>query len=219
MLSRNIVLQQRLFSTARPVLSHIGSAPIRVPEDFKIEMNDLLHPKVIRKGRNQIVLSQLLTFNGPKGSMDLVAPNFIQVEQQDGKMNISIPNAKDKIQRSLWGTFRTLIDNNIKGVTEGHVSMLKLRGTGYRAMLETKPDGKKWVMLKIGKADLQGLPIPEGIEVSIPTQTSVILEGTNLQQVNLYAARLRKFHPPEPYKGKGIYMNDETIKLKDRKVK
>lgn len=101
-------------------------------------------------------------------------------------------------------------------MSEGHLATLKFVGTGYRAQLEQ--DGK-FVSIKVGASEMQGLPVPEGIKVSSPVPTSLIIEGCNKQQVLLYAANLRNFHPPEPYKGKGIYVNNETIKLKDKKIK
>lgn len=113
---------------------------------------------------------------------------------------------------------RSLINNAVVGVSEGHSSTLRFQGTGYRCMLEDI-DGVKWVKMKVGKCNLQGLPIPEGITCSTPTPTLLVLEGCDKQKLNLFAARLRNMRPPEPYKGKGIYFNGETIKLKAKKVK
>lgn len=80
-------------------------------------------------------------------------------------------------------------------------------------------DGVKWVKMKVGRCNLEGLPIPEGITCSTPSQTLLVLEGADKQKLNLFAATLRNMRPPEPYKGKGIYFNGETIKLKAKKVK
>ncbi|ODV83761.1 hypothetical protein CANARDRAFT_214208 [[Candida] arabinofermentans NRRL YB-2248] len=208
----------RLFSTSQAVQSHIGSAPVFLSPEVQIEINDLLIPKIIPKGSQSIKLNKLVTIKGPKGIMDLPIADFIGLEKDESKINVSIKNDKNRIQKQLWGTTRSLINNSVVGVTDGHSSTLRFQGTGYRAMLD-EVDGVKWVRMKIGKCNLQCLPIPEGITVSAPTPTLLIFEGCNKQQINLFAARLRNMHPPEPYKGKGIYFNGETIKLKSKKVK
>lgn len=208
---------KRPFHTARPLFSHIGSAPIYLSPEVSCTSNNIRIPREIKKGRSKLRLSQLITVAGPKGTLDIVAPDFIQIEQSEGKLKVSIPNENDKIQKSLWGTMRSIINNHVTGVTEGHLVMLRLQGTGYRAMVEDK-DGAKWVQMKVGKCVMQGLPIPKGLSVNCPAPTRIIIEGSDKQQVKLFAGNLRKFHPPEPYKGKGIYIDDETIKLKDKKI-
>ncbi|OUM54030.1 hypothetical protein BVG19_g3369 [[Candida] boidinii] len=208
----------RKFSASSVVKSHVGSSPIFISPEVQVEINNVLIPKVIPKGKQSIQLTQLVTVSGPKGVLDLEVADFIKLNKHDDKISVEILNSSNKIQKQLWGTYRSLINNNIVGVTEGHSSTLRLQGTGYRAMLETVDD-VKWVKMKVGKCVLQGLPIPEGVEVSVPTPTLLVLEGADKQQLNLFAGRLRNFHPPEPYKGKGVYMNGETIKLKAKKVK
>lgn len=190
-----------------------------VPEDVKIELNKFLIPRVIPKGRNSINLSKLLTITGPKGTVDIELPEFVSLQRSNGRINVTVTKPANRIQHSLWGTSRSLVNNGVIGVTEGHLSVLRFKGTGYRVMLKKDDSGAMWVKMKIGKCDLQGLPIPNGIKCSTPTTTLLILEGCDKQQLNEFAARLRNMHPPEPYKGKGIYMNGETIKLKARKVK
>ncbi|GMF05818.1 unnamed protein product [Ambrosiozyma monospora] len=208
----------RLFSTTNALRSHIGSSPVFVSPDVKISIENLLKPKVIPKGARSIKFNKLLTIKGPKGILDLELPDFLKLHAEEGKIAVNITNTTDKIQKALWGTMRALINNNVIGVTEGHSSTLRFQGTGYRVSIQ-EIEGVKWVQMKIGKCNLQGLPIPEGITCSAPTQTLLILEGCDKQQLNLFAGRLRNFHPPEPYKGKGIYFNGETVKLKSKKVK
>ncbi|ODV94315.1 hypothetical protein PACTADRAFT_76929 [Pachysolen tannophilus NRRL Y-2460] len=187
--------------------------------ETSFELNKILIPKIIKKGRSTIKLSQVATIKGPKGALDLIIPDFVKIENLEGKLNVSVPDLDDKIQKSMWGTVRSILQNNIVGVSEGHLTMLRFVGTGYRAQIEKKDDGKNYVMMKVGKCVLQGLPVPEKLIVSAPSTTRIIIEGIDKQQVKLYAANLRKFHPPEPYKGKGIYIDDETITLKDKKIK
>ncbi|KAH3665854.1 hypothetical protein OGAPHI_004042 [Ogataea philodendri] len=208
----------RRFSTFRPVLSHVGSSPVSLAPQVEFEFMDLLVPKYVPKGAKSMKLNKLVTVKGPKGAVDIVLPSFVKLNKEGDKVDVRVEQPQDKLQKQLWGTMRALLNNGVVGVTEGHTSTLKFQGTGYRAMLE-EVDGVKWVKMKIGKCDLQGLPVPEGITVTAPTQTLLILEGCDKQKLNLFAAKLRNMHPPERYKGKGIYLNGETIKLKDKKVK
>lgn len=209
----------RSFSTTAIVKSHIGSSPVFISNDVQLQEDTMLIPRVIPKGAKSIKLSRLLTVKGPKGVVNLELPDFVKIDRKDTKINVNVANPGSKLQKSLWGTSRSLVNNAVVGVTEGHMSVLRFKGTGYRVLVKKEDDGKEWVKMKIGKCDMQGLPIPRGIKCSTPTSTLLVLEGCNKQSLNQFAGRLRNMHPPEPYKGKGIYMNGETIKLKARKVK
>lgn len=208
----------RSFSNAARVMSHIGSSPVFITPEVSTSSYNLLVPKTIPKGRQTITLDRLVSFKGPKGELNLQVPEFIELHQTESKIDITIKDMKNKIQKSLWGTYRAIINNAVVGVTEGHSSTLRFVGTGYRCMLE-EVDGQKWVKMKVGRCNLEGLPIPKGITCSTPSQTLLVLEGADKQKLNLFAATLRNMRPPEPYKGKGIYFNGETIKLKAKKVK
>lgn len=210
--------QERSFSICSVLFSHIGSAPLHLIPSTTLSISNLQNPRIITKGNKTLKLSKSVKVEGPLGSISMDIPNFIGITQNATKaqVSISIENKDNKIQRSMWGTVRSLLNNHIVGVNEGHMAILKFVGTGYRTSIEN--DGK-FVSVKVGASISQGLPVPDGIKVKSPIPTLLIIEGCNKQQVNLYAARLRKFHPPEPYKGKGIYVNDETIKLKDKKIK
>jgi large subunit ribosomal protein L6 len=110
------------------------------------------------------------------------------------------------------------------GVSEGHTAVLRLVGIGYRATIDNAPEpkeypGQKMVVLKLGFNHPVNMPIPEGIKASAPQPTRVLLEGINREKLMQFAADIRKWRRPEPYKGKGIFVNDETIKLKQKKVK
>ncbi|KAH3674458.1 hypothetical protein WICMUC_003295 [Wickerhamomyces mucosus] len=219
MFSRSSILKSsRLFSTSSIRPSNIGSAPIFVPQEVKFEVSRLDDPVIKRKGRTVLRLTQNAKVSGPKGELNLSIPDFLQIKENDAKLSITVKDDTSKQQKSLWGTMRTLINNNINGVTEGHLSILRLVGTGYRAQIEDK-DGKKFLGLKVGASIPQGLFIPDNLTVTSPSTTRIIVEGIDKQQVKLFAAKIRQFHPPEPYKGKGIYVDDETIKIKDKKIK
>ncbi|CAI4039522.1 hypothetical protein SMKI_08G1900 [Saccharomyces mikatae IFO 1815] len=211
-------VQKRLLSQTVFLRSQVGSSPLYILPGVQISISALPIPRIIRKGRTSLNISQNIIVTGPKGKLSMEVPDFLELDRDEkhGKMNVVVQNSEDKHQRSMWGTVRSLINNHIIGVTEGHLAVLRFVGTGYRAQLEN--DGK-FVNVKVGASIKQGLNVPEGIVVKSPAPTSLIVEGCDKQQVLLFAAKLRKFHPPEPYKGKGIYVNGETIKLKDKKIK
>lgn len=211
-------ISSRCFSTSRQLWSHIGSSPVYLAPETKFSVSALNVPKMIRKSNKSLRLSQLFSVEGPRGQITMEVPDFVKVEANSSgsKLNVSVSDSTDKIQRSMWGTMRSLLHNHVIGVSEGHLATLKFVGTGYRTQVEQ--DGK-YVSVKVGASVAQGLPVPDGIKVTSPVPTSLIIEGCDKQRVHLFAAKLRNFHPPEPYKGKGIYVNNETIKLKDKKIK
>ena len=214
-------MQRRLLHTTRQALSHIGSSPVFLTPDVKLSSVQMLVPTVIPKGTQKIVLNSLLSVVGPKGEINLQIPDFLKMDKANpAVLKVDIEDQKNKIQKSLWGTYRSLINNAVIGVTDGHSSTLRFKGTGYRVMLEKDAKtGQEWVKMKVGRCNVEGLPIPEHIVCETPSQTLLVLRGPDKQKLNLFAARLRNMRPPEPYKGKGIYFNDETIKLKAKKVK
>ena len=116
--------------------------------------------------------------------------------------------------------------NNILGVSEGHTAILRLVGVGYRASVEqtattvkSEFEGQHFVNLKVGYSHPIELPVPLGVKASCPLPTRILLEGVDKEGVKQFAAKIRKWRVPEPYKGKGIFVDDETIKLKSKKIK
>ena len=113
----------------------------------------------------------------------------------------------------------------MQGVTEGHTAILRLVGVGYRASVERRDPsreeypGQRSLVLKLGFADPVDEPIPAGVAVTVASPTRVLMEGIDKEEVMGFAAQIRKWRPPEPYKGKGIFVNDQTIKLKGKKGK
>ena len=121
---------------------------------------------------------------------------------------------------------RAHLQNFILGVSEGHSCVLRLVGVGFRATIENsaitkQPEfaGQQFVSLKLGYAHPIEMPIPLGVKASVPQPTRILLEGNEKQRVTQFAAEIRKWRKPEPYKGKGIFVNNETIKLKAKKIK
>jgi large subunit ribosomal protein L6 len=124
------------------------------------------------------------------------------------------------------GTCRAYLQNHILGVSEGHSAILRLVGVGYRATVEKsavtkQPEypGQEFVSLKVGYSHPIELGVPKGVKASTPQPTRILLEGVEKEVVKQFAAEIRAWRVPEPYKGKGIFVNDETIKLKAKKIK
>lgn len=121
---------------------------------------------------------------------------------------------------------RAHLQNYITGVSEGHICILRLVGVGYRASIENTSSitkatypGQQFLALKLGFAHPVEMGIPKGVKASVPQPTRILLEGPDKEVVTMFAAQIRDWRKPEPYKGKGIYVNNETIKLKAKKIK
>jgi large subunit ribosomal protein L6 len=126
----------------------------------------------------------------------------------------------------LTGTTRAYVQNHVFGVSEGHTAILRLIGVGYKASIEktattVSPEypGQEFVSLKVGYSHPIELGVPQGVKASTPQPTRLLLEGCEKQVVMQFAAKIRSWRVPEPYKGKGIFVNGETIKLKAKKIK
>lgn len=124
------------------------------------------------------------------------------------------------------GTTRAYLQNHLMGVSEGHTCILRLVGVGYRATIEKSAvtvspefEGQQFVSLKVGYSHPIELPVPKGVRATTPQPTRIMLEGIDKEVVKSLAARIRKWRVPEPYKGKGIFVDAETIKLKAKKIK
>lgn len=177
-------------------MSRIGNKEIIVPAGVTVSVDE----------------SNLVSVKGPKGTLtEKIAKDMI-IEQSEGKLSVKRPSEK-KEHKSLHGLSRTLINNMIVGVTEGYSKKLEIVGVGYRAAKQ----GKK-LTLSLGFSHPVEMQDPEGIEVEVPTQTEIIVKGINKQQVGNYAAKIRDWRKPEPYKGKGIKYSGERIRRKEGKT-
>ncbi|OBA19258.1 ribosomal protein L6 [Metschnikowia bicuspidata var. bicuspidata NRRL YB-4993] len=210
----------RLLSTSVPRQSFIGKSPVRLMESVELSTEWIPREfsKSFTKGKKTFALEKLITVKGPKGTVSLTVPGFVEVKKDENVVNVSVERPHNKIQRAMWGTTRALIQNHIIGTTEGHLATLKFVGTGYRVSLE-ESNGSTYVVLKIGLPYTPRLKIPKGLSVSSSNPAVLLIEGINKQQVKLFAAVIREYRKPEPYKGKGIFVDDETIKLKQKKIK
>ncbi|MFI5252874.1 MAG: 50S ribosomal protein L6 [Bacteroidota bacterium] len=176
-------------------MSRIGRKPIPIIKGVKIERHD---------GALKVV--------GPKGELSVQVPPSIGVEIKSDIITVS-RSSDIKAQRALHGTWRALINNMMKGVTEGFQRKLEIVGVGYKA--ENK--GKK-LQLALGYSHPILFAPPAGVEIKAPTPTSILITGIDKQLVGQIASKIRSFRPPEPYKGKGIKYEGEYIRRKAGKA-
>jgi large subunit ribosomal protein L6 len=154
-----------------------------------------------------------ISVKGPKGTLSMPTADDISYEVGEG--NIVVKPANDtKRARAFWGMQRTLVQNLVTGVTEGFTKKLLITGVGYRANAQ----GKK-LKLQLGYSHDVDLDVPEGVEVKTPDQTTVEISGNDKQAVGQFAAEIRRWRKPEPYKGKGIKYDGEFIFRKEGKKK
>ena len=176
-------------------MSRIGKKPIEIPAGVDVQIE-----------------GTLVTVKGPKGTLTRnVHPN-ITVEKDGNVINVTRPN-DDKMNRSLHGLTRTLINNMVVGANETFKKELEVNGVGYRC------EAKGQVLtLKIGYSHDVVMTAPEGITVEVPNPNKVVISGPDKQKVGQFAANVREKRPPEPYKGKGIKYVDEHIRRKEGKA-
>lgn len=159
------------------------------------------------------ISGQTVKVKGPKGALQLVLPEDVIVKLEQGTVKVD-PRSETKRARSMWGTSRTLVANLITGVTKGFEQKLEIVGVGYRAAVQGKN-----LQLALGYSHDVVYPIPEGIAITTPKPTEVLVTGIDKQKVGQVAAEIRAFRGPEPYKGKGVKYAGEYIFRKEGKKK
>jgi large subunit ribosomal protein L6 len=159
------------------------------------------------------VEGQTVKVKGPKGAMQVVLPDDVIVKMDDGAVKVDPRNAT-KRARSMWGTSRTLVANLVTGVTKGFEQKLEITGVGYRASVQGKN-----LQIALGYSHDVVFPIPEGIAITTPKPTEIMIVGIDKQKVGQVAAVIRGFRKPEPYKGKGVRYAGEYIFRKEGKKK
>lgn len=215
---------RRQFSQTAARPSKLGRTPISIPPGVELLVGE---PSIKKDPTTYLrIPKRPVTVTGPLGSLSLEIPPYLEITQDhnDRKAVLTIQDQAQKQQREMWGTTWAYLQRYIIGVSEGHTAILRLVGVGYRATIEERPrlaqyPGQKFVCLKLGFTHPVEEPVPEGMKASTPQPTRILLEGINREEVMSFAARIRKWRRPEPYKGKGIFVNDETIKLKQKKIK
>ena len=154
-----------------------------------------------------------VTLKGKKGALSLDLNSEVQVAQEGNELSVK-RRSNSRFASAMSGTTRALLANMVKGVSDGFEKKLELVGVGYRAAAA----GKK-LNLTLGFSHPVVFDVPEGITIETPSQTEVIIRGTDKQQVGHVAAEIRRFRPPEPYKGKGVRYSDERVIIKEAKKK
>ncbi|KAI1649257.1 ribosomal protein L6 [Daldinia loculata] len=215
---------RRQFSNTSNRPSKLGRTPISIPPGVDLIIGE---PRVKKDPTTYLKIpKRTVTIAGPLGKLDLEIPPYLTIAHDEASRRavLSIENNEIRQQKEMWGTTWAYLNRHIIGVSEGHTAILRLVGVGYRATVEERPrkaayPGQKFVCLKLGFTHPVEEPVPAGIKASTPQPTRILLEGINREEVMSFAARIRKWRVPEPYKGKGIFVNDETIKLKQKKIK
>jgi large subunit ribosomal protein L6 len=155
----------------------------------------------------------LAVLKGPKGELSLELDPSVEVVQEGGELQIRTPGT-EKPKGAMAGTIRALLANMAKGVSEGFEKKLELVGVGYRAQAQGKV-----LNLTLGFSHPVAYEVPDGITIETPSQTEVLVKGIDRQKVGQVAADIRRYRPPEPYKGKGVRYSDERVVLKEAKKK
>jgi len=166
-------------------------------------------PIALPKGVEFKVAGEAVTVKGPKGTLSFAVPAGVEVGIEGSEVQLK---AKDVEAIKFAGTARAVLANMVKGVSEGYERKLELVGVGYRAALQGKD-----LNLSLGFSHPILFKAPEGITITAPTQTEVLISGADKQRVGETAAKIRAFRPPEPYKGKGVRYAGEKITIKEAK--
>ena len=169
------------------------------------------NPVTLPKGVEVSINAGKVSVKGGKGTLEIDLVEGIGVEVEDGQAKVVYDFDAN---RAMAGTTRALLNNLVVGVSEGWQKKLVLNGVGYRA----KASGKT-VNLTIGLSHNVDYELPEGLSAETPSQTEIVISGTDKQAVGQAAAEIRAFRPPEPYKGKGIRYDDEYVRRKEAKKK
>lgn len=172
-------------------------------------------PIQIKDGVTVAAESRKVTVSGPKGQLEYSLPECIDLKQEDGMVVVSCSAPpKQKRERALFGTARAIVQNMIVGVSEGFKRELEIRGVGYRGQCQ----GDNKLVLNLGYSHPVEFFAPEGVKLSMPDNTKIVIEGIDKQLVGEAAAKIRSFRPPDNYKGKGIRYAGEFVQIKEGKT-
>jgi large subunit ribosomal protein L6 len=176
-------------------MSRIGKQPIVIPPKVKVE-----------------VKGQQVSVEGPKGKLKWELPRHTSLKVEGGNIVVS-RQGEDANARALHGLSRALVNNMVRGVSEGFVKKLEIQGVGFKAAVQGNS-----VNLNLGFSHPILYPIPDQVKVTVEENTKLTIEGPDRQAVGQVAAQIRAFYPPEPYKGKGVRYSDERVVRKEGKT-
>jgi large subunit ribosomal protein L6 len=177
-------------------MSRIGKQPVALPQ-----------------GVSATVSGQTVEVKGPRGTRSFTATDSVDLKLEDGAITVA-PRGSSKLSRQQWGMSRTMVANLVQGVTGGFRKELEIQGVGYRAQMQGKV-----LKLALGYSHDVDFEVPEGVTITCPKQTEIVVEGADQQLVGQVAANIREWRSPEPYKGKGIRYKGEFIFRKEGKKK
>jgi len=177
-------------------MSRIGKKPVALPSGVSAAMS-----------------GQTIEVKGPKGSRSFTASDDVTMTIDESSVSVT-PRGNSKRARQQWGMSRTMVANLVTGVTSGFKKELEIKGVGYRAQLQGKV-----LKLNLGLSHDVDFQVPDGVTVTVPKQTEIIVEGEDQQLVGQVAANIREWRRPGPYKGKGIMYKGEYIFRKEGKKK
>ena len=177
-------------------MSRVGKYPVSVPSGVTVALS----------GRT-------LSAQGKLGQLSMELTDLVDATVEDGKVAIA-PRSGETDARMMWGTTRALVANMVRGVSEGFTKSMEVTGTGYRAAVQGKT-----LVLNLGFSHDVNFPVPDGITITTPRPTAIVVTGVDKRQVGQVAAEIRAFRPPEPYKGKGVKYDNEQIRRKEGKKK
>jgi large subunit ribosomal protein L6 len=177
-------------------MSRIGKKPVELPSGVSASLS-----------------GQTVEVKGPKGTRSFTATDDVTITIEDNVIKVD-PRGTSKRARQQWGMSRTMVANLVTGVTEGFKKELEINGVGYRAQMQGNT-----LKLNLGLSHDVDYTAPDGVTVTAPKQTQIVVEGIDEQLVGQVAANIRAWRAPEPYKGKGIRYKDEYIFRKEGKKK
>ena len=177
-------------------MSRIGKKPIEIPSGVTLTLD-----------------GQTVSVKGPKGQLAWTVAEEVEIKQEDGSLTLN-PRDDSQRARAMWGLSRSLVANMVEGVTKGYEETLELVGVGYRAAMKGSA-----LSMQLGFSHDVDIKAPEGISFAVPKQTEIKISGIDKQLVGETAARIRRIRPPEPYKGKGVRYQGETVRRKEGKKK
>ena len=177
-------------------MSRVAKAPVELPSGVEFKQD-----------------GNLVTLKGAKGELSMELNSEVELNQEESTLRLA-PRSGSRFSMAITGTMRSILANMAQGVSEGFEKKLELVGVGYRAQMQGKS-----LNLSLGFSHPVAYEAPEGISIETPSQTEIVIKGADKQAVGQVAAEIRRFRPPEPYKGKGVRYADERVVLKEAKKK
>ena len=177
-------------------MSRIAKAPVELPKGVEFKQD-----------------GNIITLKGAKGELSMELNSEVELNQEESTLRLA-PRSGSRFSMAITGTMRSILANMAQGVSEGFEKKLELVGVGYRAQMQGKS-----LNLSLGFSHPVVYEAPEGVSIESPSQTEIIIKGADKQAVGQVAAEIRRFRPPEPYKGKGVRYADERVVLKEAKKK